>query len=109
MAGILDFFAQRLTPDRASCSSADNVWAVQVVSLAVMARGCQGDRGGFGDVPPTEPSELSAHRCIGAGSWRLTKGTRVVIPEVSFQVVGSDPRVHLELAAKDVGIAILPL
>jgi LysR family transcriptional regulator, transcriptional activator for dmlA len=58
---------------------------------------------------PAEPSQLSAHRCIGAGIWRLTKGTRVVIPEVSFQVVGSDPGVHLELAAKGVGIAVLPL
>ncbi len=58
---------------------------------------------------PTEPSQLSAHRCIGAGVWRLIRGTRVVIPEVSFQVVGSDPGVHLELAVKGVGIAILPL
>jgi LysR family transcriptional activator of dmlA len=58
---------------------------------------------------PAEPSQLSAHRCIGAGVWRLTRGTRVVIPEVSFQVMGSDPGVHLELAAKGVGIAILPL
>ncbi len=58
---------------------------------------------------PAEPSQLSAHRCIGAGIWRLTRGTRVVIPEVSFQVVGSDPGVHLELAAKGVGIAVLPL
>ncbi len=58
---------------------------------------------------PTEPTQLSTHRCIGAGIWRLTRGTRVVIPEVSFQVEVSDPGVHLELAAKSVGIAILPL
>ncbi len=58
---------------------------------------------------PTEPSQLSAHRCIGSGLWKLTKGARVVTPEVSFQVVGSDPGVHLELATNGVGIAILPL
>jgi DNA-binding transcriptional LysR family regulator len=33
----------------------------------------------------------------------------MVIPEISFQVVGSDPGVHLELAVKGVGIAVLPL
>jgi LysR family transcriptional regulator, transcriptional activator for dmlA len=58
---------------------------------------------------PTEPSQLSAHRCIGAGTWRLSRGTRLMVLEVSFQVVGSDPGVHLELAAKGVGIAILPM
>jgi LysR family transcriptional regulator, transcriptional activator for dmlA len=58
---------------------------------------------------PTEPSRLSTHRCIGAGVWRLTRGTKMVIPEISFQVVGSDPGVHLELAVKGVGIAVLPL
>jgi len=58
---------------------------------------------------PTEPSQLSAHRCIGAGAWRLTKGAKVVVPEISFQIVGSDPGVHLELAVKGAGIAVLPL
>jgi LysR family transcriptional regulator, transcriptional activator for dmlA len=58
---------------------------------------------------PTEPSQLSSHRCIGAGIWRLTRGTKIVIPEIAFQVVGSDPGVHLELALKGVGIAVLPL
>jgi DNA-binding transcriptional LysR family regulator len=58
---------------------------------------------------PTEPSQLSTHRCIGAGVWRLTRGAKMVIPEISFQVVGSDPGIHLELAVKGVGIAVLPL
>jgi DNA-binding transcriptional LysR family regulator len=58
---------------------------------------------------PTEPSQLSTHRCIGAGVWRLTRGAKMVIPEISFQVVGSDPGIHLELAVKGIGIAVLPL
>jgi LysR family transcriptional regulator, transcriptional activator for dmlA len=58
---------------------------------------------------PAEPSQLSTHRCIGAGVWRLTRGAKTVVPEISFQVVGSDPGVHLELAMKGVGIAVLPL
>jgi DNA-binding transcriptional LysR family regulator len=58
---------------------------------------------------PTEPSQLSTHRCIGAGVWRLTRGMKIVIPEIAFQVVGSDPGVHLELALKGAGIAVLPL
>jgi LysR family transcriptional activator of dmlA len=31
------------------------------------------------------------------------------MPEIAFQVVGSDPGVHLELALQGVGIAVLPL
>lgn len=58
---------------------------------------------------PTDPMQLLQHRCIGSGRWKLTKGKMTITPDILFQVAGSDPGVHLELACKDVGIAVLPL
>jgi LysR family transcriptional activator of dmlA len=57
---------------------------------------------------PSDPSQLPAHRCIGSGVWKLTRGNKVMIPEIAFQIVTSDPGVHLELAIKGAGIAVLP-
>jgi LysR family transcriptional regulator, transcriptional activator for dmlA len=58
---------------------------------------------------PTEPAQLAAHRCIGSGIWKLSRGTKVAVPEISFQIVTADPAVHLELTSKGAGIAVLPL
>jgi LysR family transcriptional regulator, transcriptional activator for dmlA len=58
---------------------------------------------------PTEPMQLQEHRCIGSGVWKLTRGTTVMTPEILFQIVGSDPGMHLELAVTGAGIAVLPL
>jgi LysR family transcriptional regulator, transcriptional activator for dmlA len=58
---------------------------------------------------PVTPDELAAHSCIGSGTWKLSRGLKVVTPNIVFRVVLSDPGVHLDLALSGVGIAILPL
>lgn len=58
---------------------------------------------------PVEPMDLLQHRCIGAGEWRLTKGKKVLTPEILFHVEAGDPGVRFQLACNSAGIAILPL
>jgi LysR family transcriptional activator of dmlA len=58
---------------------------------------------------PGTPDELLTHTCIGFGTWKLTRGSKVAAPNILFRVVVSDPLVHLDLALSGLGIAILPL
>ena len=58
---------------------------------------------------PAAPDDLVAHTCIGSGTWKLSRGSKVAAPNISFRVVVSDPVVHLDLALSGLGIAILPL
>jgi LysR family transcriptional regulator, transcriptional activator for dmlA len=64
---------------------------------------------------PTNPAELSAHRCIGASSeqqfysWKLRKGKRIATPDLTLQVMSSDPAVCRQLALDGVGITMLPI
>jgi LysR family transcriptional activator of dmlA len=58
---------------------------------------------------PTNPAELAAHHCIGWDVWKLTKGKKVLAPNIQFQVTTGDPSVALQLALDGTGIAILPL
>jgi DNA-binding transcriptional LysR family regulator len=58
---------------------------------------------------PVSPDELVTHTCIGSGTWKLSRGTKVATPNILFRVVVSDPVVHQELALDGLGIAILPL
>jgi LysR family transcriptional regulator, transcriptional activator for dmlA len=58
---------------------------------------------------PAKPEDLTGHKCIGSGVWKLTRGKSVIAPNLSFCVVTSDPHVHLTLALEGVGICILPL
>ena len=58
---------------------------------------------------PVDPSDLVGHRCIGFGDWKLTKGRRVVTPEILFHVEAGDPGVRHQLACNSAGIAILPV
>jgi len=58
---------------------------------------------------PGAPDELLTHTCIGSGTWKLTRGSKVSIPNILFRVVVSDPLVHLDLALSGFGISILPL
>ncbi len=58
---------------------------------------------------PTAPKDLPAHTCIGSGPWKLSRGKKMVTPNILFRVVTSDPTVALKLAMSGVGISILPL
>ena len=58
---------------------------------------------------PAEPTDLGSHRCIGSGRWTLSKGRKVVTPDLRFHVLTDDPLVHRQLVLDDAGIAILPL
>jgi DNA-binding transcriptional LysR family regulator len=58
---------------------------------------------------PVTPDELVAHTCIGSGTWKLSRGSKVVAPNIVFKIVLSDPGVHLDLALSGLGIVILPL
>ena len=58
---------------------------------------------------PITPDELASHSCVGSGIWRLSRGSKVMAPNIVFRVVVSDPLVHLKLAVSGLGIAILPL
>jgi DNA-binding transcriptional LysR family regulator len=58
---------------------------------------------------PASPDALVTHTCIGSGTWKLSRGTKVATPNIVFRVVVSDPVVHLDLALSGLGIAVLPL
>jgi DNA-binding transcriptional LysR family regulator len=58
---------------------------------------------------PADPAELASHHCIGWDVWKLTKGKKVVVPTIKFQVTTGDPSVGLQLALDGAGITILPL
>jgi len=58
---------------------------------------------------PATPDELLSHTCIGSGIWKLSRGSKLVAPNIVFRVVTSDPLVHLKLATSGLGIASLPL
>jgi LysR family transcriptional regulator, transcriptional activator for dmlA len=58
---------------------------------------------------PSTPEDLTLHKCVGSGPWKLSRGKKVVTPDILFRVVTSDPTVALKLALGGFGIAILPL
>jgi DNA-binding transcriptional LysR family regulator len=58
---------------------------------------------------PASPEELTAHRCIGHGTWKLNRGRSVISLNPAFCVVTSDPHVHLTLTLQGLGISVLPL
>src|SRR5207245_8129747 len=58
---------------------------------------------------PATPDDLAVHKCIGSGPWKLSRGKKIVTPNILFRVVSSDPMVALKLAISGFGIAILPL
>jgi len=58
---------------------------------------------------PATPDDLIAHKCIGSGVWKLSRGQKIATPSILFRVVSSDPTVALKLAVSGLGIAILPL
>jgi len=58
---------------------------------------------------PTAPDDLTAHRCVGSGAWRLSRGQKIATPNILFRVVTSDPTVALKLAMSGFGVAIMPL
>jgi DNA-binding transcriptional LysR family regulator len=58
---------------------------------------------------PANPAELAAHRCIGWDAWKLTRGKKVVTPNIQFHVTTGDPSVALQLALDGAGVTILPL
>ena len=55
------------------------------------------------------PDDLPLHNCVGSGPWKLSRGKKVVTPDILFRVVTSDPTVALKLALGGFGIVILPL
>jgi DNA-binding transcriptional LysR family regulator len=55
------------------------------------------------------PDDLALHNCVGSGPWKLSRGKKVVTPDILFRVVTSDPTVALKLALGGFGIVILPL
>src|ERR1700686_4898121 len=58
---------------------------------------------------PSTPEDLTLHKCVGSGPWKLSRGKKVVTPDILFRVVTSDPTVALKLALGGFGIVILPL
>jgi LysR family transcriptional activator of dmlA len=58
---------------------------------------------------PATPDDLTAHNCIGSGVWKLSRGQKIVTPNILFRVVASDPTVAMKLAISGFGVAILPL
>jgi LysR family transcriptional regulator, transcriptional activator for dmlA len=58
---------------------------------------------------PATPEDLAAHSCIGFGTWKLSRGSKVATPSLSFRVVTGDPVVSLTLAIDGLGICVLPL
>jgi len=58
---------------------------------------------------PSSPDQLSTHICIGSGTWKLSRGAKVIAPNILFKVVASDPDLHLQLTLRGLGIAALPL
>ncbi len=58
---------------------------------------------------PSTPDDLTLHKCVGSGPWKLSRGKNLVTPDILFRVVTSDPTVALKLAIAGFGIVILPL
>ena len=58
---------------------------------------------------PKNPDDLTGHSCIALGVWKLSRGSRVVVPNISFRVVSGDPVVSLKFAVDGLGICVLPL
>ncbi len=58
---------------------------------------------------PETPDDLTVHKCFGSGPWKLSRGKRIVTPDIVFRVVTSDPTIALKLAISGFGIAVLPL
>lgn len=58
---------------------------------------------------PASPEELVTHRCIGHGTWKLSRGKGATSLTPKFWVVTSDPHIHLALTLQGLGISILPL
>jgi LysR family transcriptional regulator, transcriptional activator for dmlA len=58
---------------------------------------------------PSTPDDLPPHSCVGSGPWKLSRGKKVVTPNITFRVVTSDPTVALKLGLSGFGIVILPL
>jgi LysR family transcriptional regulator, transcriptional activator for dmlA len=58
---------------------------------------------------PATPNDLTAHVCIGSGAWKLSRGKKIVTPDIVFRVISSDPMVALQLAVSGFGVAVLPL
>lgn len=58
---------------------------------------------------PVTPEDLIAHNCVGSGVWKLSRGGKIVTPDIVFRVISSDPNVALKLAISGFGIVILPL
>ena len=58
---------------------------------------------------PSTPDDLTLHKCVGSTPWKLRRGKKVAIPDITFRVVTSDPTVALKLAIAGFGIVILPL
>src|SRR5208283_1580216 len=40
---------------------------------------------------PSTPDDLLPHCCVGSGPWKLSRGKKVVTPNITFRVVTSDP------------------
>lgn len=58
---------------------------------------------------PATPDDLPAHRCIGSGVWKLSRGKSTARPNIAFKVVTSDPHINLTLTVQGFGIGILPM
>jgi LysR family transcriptional regulator, transcriptional activator for dmlA len=58
---------------------------------------------------PATPDDLTAHSCIGSGTWKLSRGKKIATPNILFRVVSGDPAVGLKLAISGFGISVLPL
>jgi DNA-binding transcriptional LysR family regulator len=58
---------------------------------------------------PSTPDDLPPHSCVGSGPWKLSRGKKIVTPNITFRVVTSDPTVALKLGLSGFGIVILPL
>jgi DNA-binding transcriptional LysR family regulator len=58
---------------------------------------------------PASPEELATHRCIGHGTWKLSRGKDAMSLTLKFRVVTSDPHIHFALTLQGLGISILPL
>ena len=59
---------------------------------------------------PDLPDELLAHACIGAETWKLTRGSAEVVEVApTFRVTTCDPVIMCDLVLNGLGIAILPL
>jgi DNA-binding transcriptional LysR family regulator len=58
---------------------------------------------------PATPDDLTAHSCIGSGTWKLHRGKKIATPNILFRVVSGEPAVGLKLATSGFGISALPL